>query len=94
MSVEIESPKTFTLRTPIKKGEVTELTLQEPTAGDIEQMQKDAATGGDATALIKLIARQAKLSPTDIRELGARDFKAIEEYLGSFLSSGPESSES
>lgn len=96
MSKEFETPKTFTLIVPIKvaDAEVAEVTLREPTAGDIEKMQRDTEKGGAANALILLIAKQAKLAPTDVRNLGARDFNILQEYLGSFLEPVPDSSQS
>lgn len=86
-----ESPKTFTLRSPIKdeKGNeiAAEVTLREPCAGDIEQIEKDSIKDGATTALIRLISKQSKLSPTDIRRLGGRDFNDLTGYLGGFLES-------
>lgn len=92
MSIEdLETPKTFTLLSPIttSAGELSEITLREPTAGDIEQLQRDEAKDGAATALVKLIAKQAKLPPVDVRNIGARDFNKLQEYLGSFLPQVP-----
>lgn len=94
----IETPKTFTLGTAITTGkderEITEFTLREPTAGDVEQLQKDTDKDGAAGAVVKLIARQTKLPPTDVRALGARDFMKMQEYLLSFLSLADQPSES
>ena len=83
----LETPKTFPLIAPIYAGEaeVLELTLREPTAGETEQLQKDSGKLGDAGALIQLIAKQTKLPPNDIRQLGARDFQRLQDYLGSFF---------
>lgn len=92
----LETPKTFTLLTPVEGegGPITEITLREPTAGDAEQMQKDVAKVGDAGAVIFLIARQTKLAPVDVRKLGARDFQILQEYIGSFFTLPSESSDS
>ena len=94
--MSLETPKTFTLITPIQAGdvEVTELILREPTAGDIEKLQADQEKHGAATALILLIAKQTKVAAVDVRKVSARDFNKLSGYLGSFLESGEKSSES
>lgn len=95
MSHDLETPKTFELLTPIKAGDdsLTEITLREPTVGDIEDFDRRQAEKGPVTAMIHLIAKQAKLAPADIRNLGARDLNQLQEYLLSFLAP-PKSSES
>jgi phage FluMu protein gp41 len=97
MSAEIlESPKTFTLIVPIQAGDekLTEVTLREPTVADIEQVARDEAKDGAVAALVRLIAKQAKLAPTDIRSMGARDFNQLSGYFKGFLSPDEGSSES
>lgn len=86
---ELETPKTFTLISPIAAGEtqVSELTLQEPTAGDVEQLIRDEAKDGAMGAMIKLIGKQTKLPLVDVRKMSARDFKALADYLSSFFPS-------
>lgn len=94
---ELETPKTFTLRAPIKdeKGNeiANEVTLREPIASEIEQFEKDAAKDGGATALIRLMAKQSKLPPADIRKVGARDFNEMARYVTDFLESSAKKSE-
>lgn len=92
----IETPKDFPLRKPLQVGdrEITEITLREPTSGEIEQMDLDTRKGSEIGALNRLIAKQAKLAPVDIRNIGGRDFIRMQEYLLSFLGSTDKSSES
>lgn len=96
MSPAFETPKTFELIAPIKAGDdlLTEITLREPTVGDIEEFDRRQTEKGPVTAMVLLIAKQAKLAPADIRNLGARDLNQLQEYLLSFLSPPKPSSES
>lgn len=88
---ELESPKTFFLLTPFEGAEkdsvgtITEITLREPTAGDIAQIERDTAKEGATEAIVRLVARQTKLPPVDVRKIGARDFNRMSEYFGGFF---------
>lgn len=80
----MEETKTILLTKPIKLGEapeILEVTLTEPTAGQIETALKEPST---TTSNIVLIALIAKLAPAQVRAMGLRDFNKCVEYLQSF----------
>lgn len=92
----MEIQKIITLRKPVTLGEktFTELTLSEPTAGQIE---KASIAGGkvDMSVAIALIALVSGAPRTAIQMLGQRDFKEASDFLGGFskeLDSGEETS--
>ena len=79
----MEETKTLTLIKPIKLGdqEITEITLVEPTAGQIETALKEPS---QTTANIVLIAAIAKISAGQVRAMGLRDFNACVSFLEGF----------
>lgn len=93
---QIETPKTFTLISPVKAGEkeITEVELREPTAHELAKFDRDSRKDGLVTAAINMIAKQTRLPPVDVGNFGARDFDAMQEYIGSFLGQTSKESES
>jgi hypothetical protein len=80
----MEDTKTFTLIKPIKFGdapEITELTLVEPTAGQIEAALKEPST---TTANIVLIAAISKIPAAAVRAMALRDFNTCVAFLEGF----------
>lgn len=80
----MEENKVIQLVKPIKLGdapEITEITLSEPTAGQIEQALKEPTT---TTSNIVLIAMIAKLAPAQVRAMGLRDFNKCVTFLEGF----------
>lgn len=82
--------QTFTLATPV--GEVTSITLDEPTVAEIIKLGEESAKHGSVRALVNLIASQAKIPAAEVQMIRARDFKAMERYLSSFFDEPPETS--
>lgn len=87
----VETKKTFTLLRPVKdaKGEeITTITIDEPTAGQIEMAEKQGGASNNSV-VINLCALAAGVNAMVIRSLGARDYKIISEYVDSFLEDSP-----
>lgn len=84
--------KTITLRKPIKLQDrtVTEITLREPTAGEIEQVEKRAARDGAQASNILLIQVCADITDGEARRLGARDFHEALMFVQGFFPAAPE----
>lgn len=77
---------TLKLLVPVQLGEVdyTELTLREPTAGELES----AVSANNMTTAIKIIAIVSVVPVAVIRLLAQRDFMAANEYIGRFTGGG------
>lgn len=78
--------KTFTLNTPLKQDDNTPiptLTLNEPTAGNLEDAERTSKTNNGRN--IALIASCAGIHPAIARNLTATDFTILVEYLDSFF---------
>lgn len=73
----------ITLRKPIEhNGEtISELTLREPTAGEMEEWDKLSGIAADR----KAIAIMAGLPEGFVRKLPARDFNKAARFIASFL---------
>jgi hypothetical protein len=79
----VDDVTTIALHKPVRLGdqEFTEITLSEPTAGQIETALKEAS---QTTANIVLIALIAKIPPAAVRAMSLRDFNAAVAYLSGF----------
>jgi hypothetical protein len=73
----------LTLTSPVQLGdtEYSEITLTEPTAGQIEAALKEPQ---QTTANIVLIAAIAKIPPGAVRRMGLRDFNKCVQFLEGF----------
>jgi hypothetical protein len=82
--------KMLPLKAPLTIDErsITELSLREPTAGELDDAEANAKTNNGTTIL--LLARVTGENPNVIKQLGARDYKAASDYLKSFLQGSPE----
>lgn len=84
-----ETEKTFKLIKPLvlEDKTITELTLREPTAGEVEFAERKADSNNGAS--IQLIAAVSGLHPNVVKNLCARDYKAAAGYVTSFLDDSP-----
>lgn len=91
----METEKTITLRKPITLGSgdgaitYTELTLREPTAGELEKASR-ADTG--IGTMINLVSAIAKIPRSAAEQLSQRDLGEVSAYLGGFTAAGSEAS--
>jgi hypothetical protein len=80
--------KTFTLNTPVTTKDgvtVTEVTVNEPTAGMLEMAESSGKSNMGLNA--QLIGLAAGIHPDIVRQFALSDFFAILEYVQSFLPS-------
>lgn len=82
MTTEKKNPNTVTLDTPIKRGdgEITEITLRKPTAGELRGTSLSALVNLDVDSMVKVLPRittptlteqdVGKLDPADLVQLG------------------------
>ena len=78
------------LRKPLTVGDnlISELTLREPTIGEVITAEK--AAGGDAERLLSIIGQVAGVDAMFLRAMSVRDFKAVGAVVdGYFLENGP-----
>lgn len=73
----------ITLLSPI--GELTEITLREPTVDEIAKVRDDSDKFGAVRAMKNLIATMARIEPATVGKMGARDFNACNKYLSGFF---------
>lgn len=80
-----------TLKKPIAFGSetITELSFREPKAQDMRMMPLKATTGD----ILDLAARLSGQLPSTLGELCMEDYQAVMEVVGSFFTTGPETSE-
>jgi hypothetical protein len=85
-SAEIENQKTFQLTSPItvEGNTVSELTIREPKLFELEFAEKTAGKG-NYELMRHLISAVSSKDSSVIRNLGARDYRAIAAFLSSFL---------
>lgn len=79
----MELEKTITLRKPVTLGELTyaQLSLREPTAGELEKASSAATNMG---VVINLISVVAKVPRVVIESLCQRDLREAGDFLESF----------
>lgn len=73
----------FTLTKPVKIGDAdySEITLEEPTAGQLEAALKEPSV---TTANIVLVAAISKMPPAAVRKMCLRDFNKCVQFLEGF----------
>lgn len=87
---------TITLRKPVTIGEgdkaveYTEITLVEPTAGQIEQATKAGSEMGVGIELIRLVA---KVPRKVVEQMGVRDLTEANSFLAHFSEDSPATGE-
>lgn len=84
----IPDEKTFVLRKPIKLeglDEVTEITLYEPTTGQIKKMAKMS----DDEAISEMISINGGVPKKVVDMIVARDLTKMSDYLTSFMPAAP-----
>lgn len=93
--MEMQDELTLTLRKPLvtAKGEVTELALREPTAGELDKFTRAMAKDGGVAATLVLIAAITAIDRPFLEKLGARDFNAASDYLAGFFGGSPAAGE-
>ena len=93
--MELQDEFSLTLRKPLATaaGEVTSLQLREPTAGELDKFTRAIAAKGDIGATLLLIALVTGIDQPLLEKLGARDFQAASDYLGSFMGASPKTGE-
>lgn len=83
--------KTITLRKPLTLGSgdgaitYTELTLREPTAGELEKASRADTSVG---IMINLISAIAKIPRSAVEQLSQRDIGEASDYLAGFTAAG------
>jgi hypothetical protein len=85
--------KTMTLRKPLRLSDkdpspINEITLTEPTAGQMGAMEDERRKSNEVTAGAVFIALNAGISPAHAKRLVSRDFEEALEFLGGFTA-GP-----
>jgi hypothetical protein len=85
-----ETEKKLSLKKPIVMGDltITELTLREPTAGELDYAEQNSKGSNGATII--MIATVSGKHPDVIKQMGARDYTEAAKYIKTFLSSDPE----
>lgn len=83
------------LRRPLvtAKGEVSTLSLREPTAGEIDKFTRTMAREGNIAAMLGLITAVSGIDKPLLEKLGARDFVKASEYLDGFMAASPKTGE-
>lgn len=79
----LEDTLTIVLIKPI--DDVFEIMLTEPTAGEMEALGLNAKKHGELKAMQTFIAGNAKVDPTIVPKLRARDFQKAQRFLAGFL---------
>ena len=87
MTNKYETPYEYPLIAPV--GEITHITLREPTLAEIEKLATDSKAHGGIKAFVLLIDGQTGLTVPTVKKIGARDFNAIQAYYDYFLSPPP-----
>lgn len=90
--MELQDELTLPLRKPLAtaKGDVSELKLREPTAGELDKFTRAIAKDGSVAATLLLISLIAGIDKPFLERLGTRDFQAASDYLSSFMNASPE----
>jgi hypothetical protein len=83
----MEDTKTITLKKSVEFNAETfhELHLREPVADEIDKFSKASEKDGAVSALLLLISLVTGIPKPAIGKIGARDMKAAERFLSSFL---------
>lgn len=87
--------QTMKLKTPIVKEDGTkieEITLKEPTAGDME-FAEEHGRGRNNTRTIVILSRMTGINDKYIRGMSGSDFNKASEIVASFLVDSPETGE-
>ena len=81
--------KILTLRKPVKLGDVeySQLTLREPTAGQLAKAENAAPTNADMA--INLISMVAAVPRAAVERICQRDFEEASDFLGKFSEGDP-----
>lgn len=87
---EIETTVTVVLRKPIgpKEKQITELTLREPTAGELALAEQAGAKKGGNEQMIALIGFSSGVHSSLIRNMLGGDFNKCAEIIGNFFEIG------
>jgi hypothetical protein len=85
--MSFEEEKVITLRKAVELGPLTyaEISLREPTAGELEKAAKAGSRVGET---ISLIAMVAKIPRTAAERLSQRDLLEAADFFGTFYPSG------
>ena len=91
MTAKYETPYEYPLIVPLKgvDGEITHLSLREPSLAEMEKLANDTKSHGGVKAFSLLIDGQSKVTMPVLKTLGARDFMAVQAYYDYFLSPPP-----
>lgn len=83
--------QTITLKHPVEFDgrTIKEITLRRPKVRDLERMDK---VKGELAKSVTLIADLAEITPDNVRDLDAEDFKRVSEVIGDFLGEDGQSS--
>lgn len=73
------------VRDPIEGGDISEIHLREPTAGELEKIGKAGSGTGAAIDAIVIVSGKTRRT---IESIGARDLKQAERYLLGFIQDG------
>ncbi|OVE45586.1 phage tail assembly protein [Chromobacterium violaceum] len=84
---EVADELTLTLRKPIDFGgeQIHVLELREPTLDELEKFSKEYQKNGHIAGSKFLISLVSGHPAAAIGRIGARDYKAAEEYLANFV---------
>lgn len=75
----MEFTKTIPLAKPL--GEHLDITLREPVADEVVQMEADAARFGDVLAFKNLLSKISQIEISALSQMGARDYMACQKFF-------------
>ena len=89
-----EESVVLVLRKPIvlKDKTITELTIREPSAGELAMAENTGKKGATEQGIV-LLGLSTGLHPDIIKQLGGGDFLKAQKVLGNFFGDGPETGE-
>lgn len=85
--------KVLTLKKPVKKGDeiIDQLTLREPTFGEVQQAEKKPTTN---ELMMSLIAQVAGIDELFLKKMSFSDYRKAAEIVGNFMNGDQATSES
>ncbi len=88
----VSDEMTLTLRKPIKLADrqITQLELREPTAYEVQQVEKVANKDGSTASNITLVALVSGLTAGEIGKVGYSDLSKALAFLSPFITPGPQ----
>ena len=88
--MELQDTITIQLVKPI--GNITEISLTEPTVNQLDQLVSDSNKFTQIKAMKSLIATIGKVEVGEVGQMSVRDFKKCQRFFESFLEDGQDES--